>query len=130
VHSGYLGHPIVGDIFYGGNVVGTPEVVSPTHPPGGRPFVTYARTKEEGDKLETESLTRETDEPWLMRYPALHAALLTINHPTTQQRLTFTAPVHPPMLDLIHALRANGYQTAITDGTHIDLDAAIPDPPI
>ena len=127
VHSGYLGHPIAGDIFYGGNIVGTAEVVTPTHPPGARPFVTYARTKEEGDKLEAQAIERAKDEPWLMRYPALHAALLTINHPTTQQRLTFTAPVHRPMLDLIHALRANGYQPAITDGTHVDLPAAIPE---
>jgi len=130
VHSGYLGHPIVGDIFYGGDIVGTPEVVTPTHPPGSRPFITYARTREEGDKLEAESIEREKHEPWLMRYPALHAALLTIHHPATGKRLTFTAPVHRPMLELIHALRAKGHETAITDGTHVNLDAAVPDSPI
>jgi len=126
VHSGFIGHPIVGDIFYGGNVVGPAEVATPAHPPGARAFVTYARTKEEGDKLEAESIARQPAEPWLMRYPALHAALLTINHPVTGQRMTFTAPAHPPMLDLIRALRGRGYDRVIDDGTHVDLDAAVP----
>ncbi len=126
VHSGFIGHPIVGDIFYGGDVVGPAEVAKPPHPPGSRAYVSYARTKEEGDKLEAESIAREPGEPWLMRYPALHAAMLSINHPVTGKRQVFTAPVHRPMVDLIHALREPGYEAMPDTGTHIDLATAIP----
>ena len=82
---------------------------------------------------------------WLMDKPALHAALLRIRHPTRDEDMTFTAPLHEPMRSLVLALRrrkaqADGHddQTVPTlasvpsvadvarGGTHVDLQRALP----
>src|SRR5690606_595357 len=45
VHMSYLGHPLVGDILYGGEVVGPAEIAEPPIAAGSRNFVNFARPK-------------------------------------------------------------------------------------
>lgn len=127
VHLSYLGFPIVGDLLYGGLPVGPPELESPPDSvPGSRPNLTFAMPKEEGKKNEAAAEQRAArGESPFIRHPALHAGLLQLQHPVTQERMTFTAPLHEPMRGLITYLEANADpQPGIDDGTHIDLDAA------
>jgi len=125
VHLSYIGHPLVGDIIYGGEPVGHQELTDPPQPAGARPFLTYARTREEGLKVEAQAAARED---MLLAFPALHAALLRMRHPTTHETMTFTAPLHSPMLELIHRLRQQGEAGPIAkDGWHVDLGEAIPE---
>ena len=58
VHMQYLGHPIVGDLLYGGELVGPHELEHPPRPAGGRPNLNYARPKDEGKKIEARALER------------------------------------------------------------------------
>ncbi len=124
VHLSHLGHPIVGDIVYGGEIVGPPEVQSPPVAAGSRPMVNFARTKPEGQRLE-HLATQRNDV--LMARPSLHAALLRFAHPRTGETMTFTAPLHGPLERLILALRAHRIDapTAAT-GYHIDLAKVFP----
>lgn len=58
---------------------------------------------------------------------ALHAAMLSFDHPITGRRLTFTAPLRGDMLALVAALRARpGLQRLDVPGTAIDLDLLTP----
>ncbi len=129
VHSGYIGHPLIGDIVYGGEplthaMLDDPGACAP--PAAFRAYATFARTKEQGQKLEAESADR--DDMALYR-PALHAALLRIDHPLTHESLTFTAPLHEPLRSIIHRLRQHpGLKTFSPAGTHVDLEQAIPAP--
>lgn len=124
VHLSYIGCPIVGDIIYGGEPVGEPELLTPTMPAGARPFLTFARSKEDGRSLENKAAQRDDI---ILATPALHAALLRIRHPITNQDMTFTAPLHNPFLSLIHRLREQpDHGPTVTDGTHIDLSQAVP----
>ena len=130
VHMQYLGHPLVGDITYGGEPVGLAELDDPQGPPepaGGRPLVTFARSKEEGQRVIADAAGRED---LIIATPALHAALLRMKHPTTGEAMTFTAPVPDPMRRLVHELRRRspGYARAkevVTQGVHVDLEAAL-----
>ncbi len=124
VHMSYIGHPLVGDIIYGGEPVGHPEVINPPRPAAARPHLTFARTKEEGQRMEADAAER-TD--MLMATPALHAALLRMKHPETHQPMTFTAPVHGPMQSLVQELRKHpGPGPVVTDGVYLDIAETIP----
>lgn len=125
VHMSYIGYPLVGDIIYGGEPVGIPELESPTRPAASRPHLTFARTKDEGQRMEAEAAERDDV---LMATPALHAALLRMHHPETKEPMTFTAPVHGKMGELIGELRKrpeNG--EVVTEGVYLDLDKALSD---
>lgn len=124
VHMSYIGHPLVGDIIYGGEPVGHAELQDPPRPAAARPHLTYARDKQEGQRMEREADER-TD--MLMPTPALHAALLRMHHPETKDPMTFTAPVHGPMADLIAELRKQPEEgEVVNDGVYLDLDRAVP----
>lgn len=77
VHLSHLGWPIVGDDMYGGRAVAAGDI---------DPGATSA-----GEVV----IDRQ----------ALHAALLSFNHPITQERLTFTAPLRGDMANLVELLR-------------------------
>ncbi|MEM9251848.1 MAG: RluA family pseudouridine synthase [Planctomycetota bacterium] len=135
VHMSYIGHPLVGDILYGGLPIGPAEIDDPPYPPAARPMLNFANTKEDGLKLEAASIEREQAGDLYLRTPALHAALLRLDHPETREAMTFTAPLHEPFRSLVHRLRRHAAAVGhdihdpsrtITDGTHIDLDAAVP----
>ncbi len=124
VHLQYLGHPIAGDIVYGGEVIGRHELDHPPTPAGARRFLTFARTKAEGDKLEAEAPTRDD---LIIAHPCLHAAMLRFTHPATSQPVTFTAPLHEPMLGLVCELQQRPVDGAVaSEGCWVDLDRAIP----
>jgi 23S rRNA pseudouridine955/2504/2580 synthase/23S rRNA pseudouridine1911/1915/1917 synthase len=80
VHLQALGTPIVGDPLYG----------------DGKGF--YLSAIKPGYKSEGE------EKPLLNR-TALHAASLTVDHPTTGERLTFTAPLPKDMSSVLKYLR-------------------------
>lgn len=111
VHLQYIGHPIVGDIMYGGEIVGPKELDAPPFPAGARVNLSYARKKEEGKKLEALAVERmeqgdaHPDGPVISAIPALHAAYLKIKHPIDQHEMIFTAPLHEPMRTLVQELR-------------------------
>jgi len=134
VHLQYIGHPIVGDIIYGGEIVGPNEINNPPYPAGARINLSFARSKEEGKKLEAFAIERleqvdaHPDGPLLMGYPALHAAYLQVNHPITKQRMIFTAPLHEPMRTLVHELRQHPHADGLKGlhhGCYIDLEKAV-----
>ena len=76
IHMQQMGHPVFGDTVYGGNVVG-----------GGQRYASYKAFVRNCFKL--------------MPHQALHAASLAFIHPTTQQYLSFTAPLPENFLKLI-----------------------------
>ncbi len=124
VHLSYLGHPIIGDIIYGGEPIGEAELLVPPHPAGSRMNLNFARTKEQGVALEQHAQSRCD---LLLAHPALHAALLQLRHPRTQEVMTFTAPLHEPVRSLVHRLRERPAPGEVVNkGTHVDLTQAIP----
>ncbi len=124
VHLSYLGHPIVGDLLYGGEAIGTAELDDPPHPAGARPNVNFARTKAEGHRLAQHAAARPD---LLLATPALHAAMLQIVHPRTGQRMTFTAPIPGRLGRLIGELEQRpAHGPVVTQGTWVDLDRALP----
>ena len=134
VHLSYLGYPIVGDQLYGGEIVGPPELADPPLAAGSRPSLNFARTKAEGLKMDAETARRREAGELVIGTPALHAALLRVHHPVKKQPITFTAPLHRPMLDLVaeleqhHRLDESDAPAGpvATKGTHVDLVAALP----
>lgn len=124
VHMGYMGHPIMGDIIYGGEPIGEAELITPPQPAGGRKLQTYARSREDGQRMEAKAAARADI---ILYTPALHAGLLSFVHPSTRQVVRFTAPLHQPMRDLVQRLRSMPHPGPLaTAGTMIDLAAAIP----
>ena len=118
VHLSYIGHPIVGDILYGGEPIGPTELATPPAAAGSRRMLTFARSKAEGQRVADTAHARED---LLMAHPALHAALLRLAHPQTQERVTFTAPIHEPMRRLIKALRHQRVDKPVaTEGYWVD----------
>ncbi|MCK4871704.1 MAG: RluA family pseudouridine synthase [Phycisphaerales bacterium] len=110
VHLSYLGYPIVGDDMYGGKPVCLDDLA------GGGLDVP--------DGLEAGGSV-------VMGRQALHAALLTVAHPMTGERMTFQAPLPADMARLIRVLRAcrkRGGPVAI-QGTTVDLGAVLGDEP-
>ena len=136
VHLQYIGHPIVGDIMYGGEIVGHKDLDEPPFPAGARVNLSYARKKDEGKKLEALALERmeqgeaHRDGPVIMAIPALHAAYLGIHHPIDKHDMIFTAPLHEPMRTLVQELRKrpNASGAKPTDANcYIDLKYAMTD---
>ncbi len=124
VHMSYVGHPIVGDILYGGEPIGESELDRPPLAAGSRRYLTFARRRSEGQRL---SAISEARDDLVMGHPALHAALLRFTHPHTQQLVTFTAPVHQTMIRLIDALRRRRVDGPVADkGYWVDLGQAVP----
>ena len=80
VHCSYIGHPVVGDPTYGGKKRTLPG--------------SYG-------KIERREIAVLIDE---LQGQALHAASLSFDHPTTNERLSFEAPVPPDMNALINWL--------------------------
>ncbi|XAM00252.1 RluA family pseudouridine synthase [Phycisphaeraceae bacterium D3-23] len=135
VHMQYLGFPIVGDLLYGGELVGPREIENPPHPAGARPHLNYARPKDEGKKLEARAIDRleqgdaHPDGAILMPTPALHAGYLQVRHPIHRHDMTFTAPLHEPMLTLVKALRKRPHPDGlkgVTQGALIDMELTVP----
>jgi len=57
---------------------------------------------------------------------ALHAALLEIRHPITNEVMTFTAPVRGDMAEAIVHLRSRAMSPGVSQGTRVDLSKAVP----
>ncbi|QDU71717.1 RluA family pseudouridine synthase [Mucisphaera calidilacus] len=126
VHLSYLGHPIVGDVLYGGEPVGNTEITEPVMPAGYRPYVNFARDKEEGRRIESAAAERED---LIIGHPALHATLLRIRQPISDEEMTFTAPVHHAMRVLLAKLRNHlDDGPVVMQGYHVDLTKATPAP--
>jgi 23S rRNA pseudouridine1911/1915/1917 synthase len=124
VHMTYLGCPIVGDVMYGGEPVGYPELDAPPFPAGGRPYLNYGREKSEAERIERDVAARDDV---IMPYPALHAGFLRILHPMRSEEMTFTAPLHEPMATLVRELRKRPAEgPVVQSGYHIDLTKAVP----
>jgi 23S rRNA pseudouridine1911/1915/1917 synthase len=122
VHLSHLGHPIVGDQLYGGEMVGPPEIEDPPEASGGRPGLNFARPKAEGLRFEELAKERVEAGELIMGTPALHAALLRIKHPATGKSLTFSAPLHEPMMAIVRTLEAEKFIKAFPEaGTHVNL---------
>lgn len=125
VHMSYMGHPIVGDILYGGEAIGRSDLDNPPVPMGPRPFVTFAREKSEGKRVEAKAAARGD---LLLAHPALHATMLSFTHPATKSPVTYTAHLHEPLLSIIHELRSRSIDAPVaTEGYWVNLDEAIPD---
>ena len=77
VHMSHLGNPIVADDMYGGKIVYPWQI------------------RNEMPMPEDPVITRQ----------ALHAGMLEISHPRTNERMTFTAPMHQDMANLLELLR-------------------------
>jgi len=120
VHLSYMGWPIVGDIFYGGEPVGHYELDNPPAASGSRQYLNFARDKQQGDRVEAEAASRDD---LIIARPALHAGILGFVHPVTGERMEFTAPVHEPMGLLLRELGKRRIEgPTAKNGTHIDLD--------
>jgi 23S rRNA pseudouridine1911/1915/1917 synthase len=105
VHLSHIGYSIVGDDIYGGRRLALGEVVPP---PGGGASVAGA------------------DAPLISRY-ALHAAMLGFKHPITGEMLTFQAPLHADMRELVRLLREHRFVAAPrVAGATLDLDSIVP----
>ncbi len=77
VHLSYIGHPIVADDMYGGQLV---------YP------------------WQLKNAQAAIEEPVINRV-ALHANTLEFTHPTTQEKVKFEAPIPPDMQNLLNMLR-------------------------
>jgi len=99
VHLSHIGYPIVGDDVYGGRHVNVRDIVGP------------AGTTELNPR-----------QPVIARQ-ALHAALLGVTHPTTDQPMVFQAPPHADMRLLISLLRTQSdIERPTVPHTRLDLD--------
>jgi 23S rRNA pseudouridine1911/1915/1917 synthase len=61
VHMSYIGHPLVGDLVYGGQAIGYDDLDNPPTPAGARSHLNYARTREEGLPMQMYVLERTMD---------------------------------------------------------------------
>jgi 23S rRNA pseudouridine1911/1915/1917 synthase len=75
VHMSYIGHPIVGDVMY-----------------GGQPVSEY-------------SLTGAGSQEVFLSHQALHAWRIQFRHPITEREMEIEAPFHGPFKQLVHLLR-------------------------
>ncbi|MCH2160837.1 MAG: RluA family pseudouridine synthase [Phycisphaerales bacterium] len=100
VHLAHIGHPIVGDDYYGGRKLSMGAVLN------------KAEAEAEGFKI---------DQP-LMARQALHAALLEFDHPMTGERTPHLAPLWPDMQQMVALLRTHRPgETLDIPGTQVDL---------
>ena len=99
IHLGEIGHPIVGDDYYGGRRISRGNLI-----PKGE-----------------ESPGRTRDEP-LMARQALHAARLEFDHPISNQRVVFHAPPWRDIEEMIGVLRTHRDPTPVeSPGTLVPL---------
>lgn len=84
VHLAHIGHPIVGDVAYGGRQVSRLDITGPA--PKG---------------------TTNPSEPIILRQ-ALHAYRLQFVHPVNFTRMTLEAPLPDDMIELLSVLRGSG----------------------
>jgi 23S rRNA pseudouridine1911/1915/1917 synthase len=116
VHVSYNGWPIVGDDMYGGRALlkGTlEEVPAPPANPATTPMEKAARERQTRDML----ISRQ----------ALHATVLGIRHPGTDEPMQFIAPLRGDMLETVRALRAAGPATVVdAPGATVDLAKLVP----
>ena len=102
LHLQHLGYPIVGDDIYGGKHIKVSDIV-----PRGV----------------TVELPRSDD---IMHRQALHAAFLSFADPIANTPLSFTAPLHGDMANLVRMLRKHRFKKApALPNTVIDLDEAV-----
>jgi len=94
VHMSHLGWPLAGDDLYCGKHLSAGDL----------------------------GLRGEADRVVIDRQ-ALHASLLSFEHPMDPRPLTFTAPLPDDLRELIGALRARGYQAVDAPGSTLDLAA-------
>jgi 23S rRNA pseudouridine1911/1915/1917 synthase len=128
VHLSFLGHPIVGDIIYGGEPVGPDEIENPAVPAGGRRFLTFARERAEGLRIEAQAQARAAAGAFVVAHPALHAAFLRFTHPFTREVVTFRAPMHGAMAAFVRALRPHTIDAPVArEGYWVDLAHALGD---
>lgn len=128
VHLSYLGHPIAGDIFYGGEPIGWPELDTPPVACGSRKHLNFARDKNQGLTMMEAAAKRDDI---IIATPALHATLLGFKQPSSGEQVVYTAPLHEPMATLVRELRKRPLAGApvAEAGTWVDLKMAIPDEP-
>ncbi len=65
----------------------------------------------------------------MMQRQALHAALLGFNHPITDKRLEFTAPLRGDMIEVVHYLRTNAqwrHVDPLPAGTRVNFNQLVP----
>ena len=127
VHLTWLGHPIIGDIIYGGEPFGRVELAQPPEAAGAQPFLTFARDKTEGVRIWDRLQKRED---LLIDRPALHAAVLQFKHPMTGAQVKLAAPLWTDMCQTIEALRrqAGGPVSLKAQGAVVDLEAVMRPP--
>ncbi|MCA9243874.1 MAG: RluA family pseudouridine synthase [Phycisphaerales bacterium] len=77
VHMSHIGHPIVGDIMYGGRAASDKEIAG------------------------------SGSEEVFLRYQALHAWKIEFQHPIREQRMEIEAPFHAKLRHLMQLLRAH-----------------------
>ncbi len=98
IHLSHLGYPIVGDDIYGGRHLTYGDVTGPAGTDDHRPR-----------------------EPLVSRQ-MLHAALLGFTHPISEEKVTFQAPLHEDMRNLVALLRRFRNPKPVTvAGATIDL---------
>jgi 23S rRNA pseudouridine1911/1915/1917 synthase len=90
VHMSAIRHPLVGDLIY-----------------GGKEFLTM------------QDLGADSEDVLIDRY-ALHAFTISIDHPATDERMTFTVPLYDDMAGAIHRLRELRPGSGVVD-THRDI---------
>ena len=130
VHLSHNLWPIVGDDMYGGKALGISQ---------GSPAAKSAKTtKNATSEAKSQSTPAASSPLALIPYPnpdspvpnttplitrqALHAALLSFDHPITGERVTFTAPLRGDMATLVATLRArsNGGEQVVAPGATVD----------
>ncbi len=126
VHLSYLGMPVVGDIFYGGEPIGHGDLDDPPIAAGARRYLNFARDHDEGQRVKAKADERDDV---IIAHPALHAALLGFEHPMTGKQVTFTAPVHEPMATLLGELSGRTMEGPVVEkGYYVDLAEALSPP--
>ncbi len=85
VHMSSIGHPIMGDVMYGGRIVREPDLVGPGAAGDGQPGSDNAADP-------------------LIEYQALHARRLQIIHPILEKPITFEAPLSPRITRILELL--------------------------
>jgi 23S rRNA pseudouridine1911/1915/1917 synthase len=120
VHLSELLWPIVADDMYGGKAFGISR---------GREGQERIELFDAGTIVPGQLATMKAPEgitPIIVRQ-ALHAALLSFEHPITNQRMVFTAPLRGDLMQLVATLRAHSVVTpADPSGATVDVAAMIP----
>jgi 23S rRNA pseudouridine1911/1915/1917 synthase len=125
VHLSHLGYPIAGDDMYGGKHL-THSDIAGTAPTPSTPLSTSGEERA-GVRASSPLTSSLHSSSALLSRQALHAALLSFNHPITKQRMTFHAPLPADMRSLITLLRefqqSGGPLKPNVSGAILDLDA-------